>query len=65
MTSKQWNDKIKIGTRVRYYPILPEKFFRIYSTRSEAWDISGTPCVLLEGKTGGVSLKHLEIIKES
>jgi hypothetical protein len=35
-------------------------------TRSEAWDLGdGTSIVKLEGKAGGVDLRHLEVLPES
>lgn len=67
MTADEWNATHPIGTRVRYWPILPP----IPSapavetvTRSEAWVLgSGHPVVSVAGKTGGVSLDHLEILQ--
>jgi len=36
----------------------------IAPTRSPAWDVCGEPVVKIEGKAGGVSLAHIEIVVE-
>ena len=64
ITIKEWNNKYKIGMLVKYYPIKNGVNFRLGKTTSEAWDICGTPCVLVDCCSGGVALNHLEIIKE-
>lgn len=64
MTAPMWNEACPIGTAVRYWPIWPP----IPSvppvdtrTRSEAWALGdGTVVVLIEGKSGGVGLTHVE-----
>lgn len=33
---------------------------RIWTVRSEPWDVCGTECVLLEGKAGGFATEFLE-----
>ena len=66
MTATAWNASVPIGTKVRYWPILPP----IPSappvdaaTRSEAWELgSGHPVVKITGKAGGVHLDHLEVL---
>jgi hypothetical protein len=63
MTTEQWNKKHVEGTPVRYFPIMGYmKEYLDSVTRSEAWDICGTPCVLIAGKSGGVALSHLVIL---
>jgi hypothetical protein len=65
LTAAQWNAAHPIGTAVRYWPIYPP----IASappidtrTRSEAWALGdGTAVVLIEGKSGGMCLSHIEV----
>lgn len=65
MTAPAWNAAHPVGTAVRYWPIWPPvpSVPPVDShTRSEAWPLGdGTVVVLIEGKTGGVALSHVEI----
>ncbi len=65
-TVEAWNAQCPVGTQVRYYPVLPQPAgipAVETTTRSEAWTIgSGHGLVLLTGKSGGVSLLHLEVL---
>lgn len=38
---------------------------KVFEVRSEPYNICGTKCVLLEGKTGGYSVDGLTEIKEA
>jgi hypothetical protein len=66
LAAEDWNAVYPVGTKVRYWPILPP----IPSvppldtvTRSEAWMLGhGAAVVSIVGKTGGVLLSHLEIL---
>lgn len=68
MTAAQWNAKHPIGTPVRYWPRLARIALTTpvdTRTRSEAWELGdGSPVVLCEGRSGGLSLSHLEPIAE-
>lgn len=67
LSAAEWNAAHPVGTAVRYWPILPPVDFAPpvdTVTRSEAWELGdGTPVVLLAGKSGGVSLSHLEVAR--
>jgi hypothetical protein len=70
MSSEEFNSRYPVGTVVRYWPIRHEngKFEGtpvVAPTRSAAWNVgSGTPVVAIEGKVGGLSLAHLEIVED-
>lgn len=56
-----WNARYPVGTRVRYFPIAGEPAYEETCTRSKAWQLgSGHSVVKVEGRAGGVSLRHLE-----
>ena len=59
-----WNRENPPGTRVRYWcgPCVgPGDISR---TRSVAWELGdGRPVVLVEGKSGGVALTHVEALR--
>lgn len=66
MTAAQWNEQHPVGTAVRYWPIWPpiESVPAVDTrTRSEAWHLGdGTTVVMIEGRTGGVALSHIEVL---
>lgn len=61
-----WNAAHPVGTLVRYFPVYPpiEGVPPVETrTRSEAWVLGdGSVVVLVEGKSGGVFLSHIEVI---
>lgn len=60
MTAERFNAETPIGTPLRYYPIAGHSEFVETKTRSEAWELgNGAPVVLVEGRSGGVSIHHL------
>lgn len=65
MAVAEWNSKHPVGTAVRYWPVLPPVNSMPPTdtvTRSEAWALGdGTAVVLIEGRSGGVALSHVEI----
>jgi hypothetical protein len=64
-TVQQWNALVPIGTEVRYYPLAMESEHSVTKTRSEAWILGhGAAVVLVEGKSGGVAIDHLQIVHE-
>lgn len=66
-TASAWNRHHPPGTYVRYHPVMPPGSEAPLDarTRSEAWELGdGTPIVKIEGKVGGVSLLHLEVLPE-
>lgn len=62
-----WNLLYPSGTPVRFYPVLPPTAAAPpvdTVTRSEAWELGGGhPVVLIAGRTGGVHLEHLEVLR--
>jgi hypothetical protein len=68
MTKLLWalddaDKRFPIGRRVRYYPVsgLPE--FVESKIRSQTWAVgSGDIVVAIEGRAGGVSIEHLEVV---
>ena len=56
-----WNTKHPVGTPVRYHPIRGDMKSEPSRTRSEAWNICGQACVMIEGRSGGISIEHLEV----
>lgn len=58
-TAEEFNQRVAIGTRVRFWPISSRRENFIDSkTRSEAWELgSGDVVVAIEGKSGGVSIE--------
>lgn len=61
--SRELNE-MPIGTPVRYWPGFREGAGRESLTRTPVWLVSGTPCVSVEGYSGGIALAHIEIINE-
>lgn len=65
-TAAFWNAAHPVGTLVRYFPVYPpiEGVPPVETrTRSEAWVLGdGSVVVLVEGKSGGVLLSHIEVI---
>jgi hypothetical protein len=60
-TADLWNEMHAVGTKVRYRPVLGSDAYEETVTRSEAWSLGdGTPVVSIDGRTGGVSLAHIE-----
>lgn len=63
----RFNAEVPVGTRVRYWPVLParpndEPF--LTKTRSPAWPLGhGAGVVMVEGKTGGVAISHVEVVR--
>lgn len=67
MTADEWNERHPIGTAVRYWPLLNPRGGAPFDsrTRSEAWGLGhGQPVVLIEGRSGGMCLDHLEVLAE-
>lgn len=60
-----WNASVKVGAKVRYWPVRGRPECRDSVTRSEAWDLpSDQTVVKIEGASGGVSTAHLEVLAE-
>ena len=66
-TAESWNARYPVGTPVRYWPIYPpiESVPPVDTvTRSEAWALGdGSVVVCVEGRSGGVGLTHVEVLK--
>ncbi len=56
-----WNDRHPAGTPVRYWPGGRIGPGRESVTRSQAWNVCGTPVVAVEGYAGGIALTHVEV----
>ena len=56
---------MKIGDKVKMVNCIEaeENPDKIWTVRSEPWDVCGSMCVFLEGKSGGFAVECLEIIK--
>lgn len=63
-TAQEWNEKAPTGTDVIVLLDGSQKA-TITKTRSEAWDMCGSACVLLDGVSGGYALSHVYVIEES
>ena len=65
-TAESWNAAHSVGTAVRYWPIYPPIGGVPpvdTTTRSEAWALGdGSVVVLIEGRSGGVYLSHIEVL---
>lgn len=65
LTPAQWNAAHPIGTAVRYWPVYPpvDGIPPVDTkTRSEAWALGdGSAVVMIDGRTGGVALSHIEV----
>lgn len=66
-TAESWNAEHPVGTAVRYWPIWPpmDSVPPIDTvTRSAAWALGdGAVVVCIEGRSGGVYLSHVEVIR--
>lgn len=58
---EQFNARFPVGALFRYYPIQGQSECCQVVTRSEAWALGhGAAVVLVNDRTGGVSVEHLE-----
>ena len=57
-----WNAKHPIGTAVHYWGAAKVGAGTVSRTRSEAWQVSAYPMVLVEGFAGGIALTHVEVV---
>ena len=68
MTAAAWNAAYPVGAKVRFWPVIRADGSRplppLYTeTRSEAWVLpSGDAVVLVNGKSGGVAISHVEVL---
>lgn len=62
ITSAEWNERYPVGTPVRFQPVKGIDVFEETKTRSEAWDICDTPCVMIEGRSGGCAIDHMTVL---
>jgi hypothetical protein len=60
----EWNALYRPGVRVRYWSGIREGEGRTSRTRSEAWDLCGSPVVAVEGHAGGIALTHVQPLAE-
>ena len=65
ITAEQFNRSYPVGSRFEYFPLKSDPTFVETKTRSHAWALgSGDVVVLIEGRTGGVSVEHLRHIPD-
>jgi hypothetical protein len=60
---ESFNKKNPVGTPVRYWPGVKQGAGVESKTRSEAWDLCGSPSVMVEGYSGGIALTHVEVMQ--
>ena len=61
MKEKDFNEKYPVGSPVYFYPIALEDERIETKTRTPAWALgSGHVVVSVEGRSGGVSINHIE-----
>lgn len=53
-------EALPIGTPVTYWPGLREGNGIKSVTRSNVWDVCGTPVVMVRGAAGGIALTHIQ-----
>lgn len=64
-TAAAFNERVPVGTAVRYFPIRGHFAHLETRTRSVAWELgSGAPVVMIDGKSGGVAIEHLVLIED-
>lgn len=62
ISEAEFNQRVPVGTPVRYYPVQGERDFIESKTRSVAWTLGhGALVVAIEGRTGGVLVQALRI----
>lgn len=63
-TPKEFAEAAPIGTRVRYYPMLPadEDDFIESFVASEPWQMGGRTVVKIDGRAGGADVSHMILI---
>ena len=62
--AETFHEAAPVGTAVRYYPSLPcgEDDFEDSTIRSAPWTMCGQTVVMIDGRRGGVSVRHLALI---
>jgi hypothetical protein len=61
MTAEDATLLFPVGTKVKYFPIFGEPNYEQTEIRSEAWALGhGELVIKIEGRSGGVSISHLE-----
>lgn len=65
MSAEEFNQQYPIGTHVTYFPVTGRLSGESRTTtRSKAWTLeSGQVLVLIEGKTGGVHIDNVVVVK--
>ena len=57
-------EDIKIGMKVRYYPVLGHEGYTTTEITSVPWDLCGETVCKIKARSGGVSIDHLEPVTE-
>lgn len=62
--AEAFHEAAPVGTQVRYYPTLPcsEDDFEDSVICSAPWTMGGQTVVMIHGRRGGVSVRHLALI---
>lgn len=62
LSADDFNRLYPVGTAVRYYPVTGINKSRSTRTRTPAWTLGhGEPVVSVDGVSGGVSLRNIEL----
>lgn len=61
MNIEQAKKQFPIGTKVKYFPIIKDREHYFAEVRSEPWEVCGEVVIAITGRTGGVSVEHLEL----
>lgn len=62
LSAEEWNARHPVGTRVRFQSVKGIEEFEDTVTRSEAWELCGTPVVMIEGRSGGCAIDHMTVL---
>ena len=54
-------DKVKMNDR---YHVAESNKNKIFTVRSEVFEVCGTECVLLEGRAGGYAVDGLDLVSD-
>jgi len=61
MNIEEARKKFPEGSVVKYYPVAGDRHHLIATVRSEPWSLgSGNIVLMISGKSGGISVNHLE-----
>lgn len=62
MNVVQASELFPVGTKVKYFPIAGRPEFEKRVVASDPWEMCGETVVKVQGRSGCVSVNHLEVI---